>query len=86
MVLMPNIAVKVVDVTPKSNGYMPGQIFMQLTNIIPEGYHSCQIDPPAPVPEFQADWIVIIVSMALSLIFLQAHNHKHWLVRTKKKP
>ena len=83
---MPNIAVKVVDVTPKSNGYMPGQIFMQLTNIIPEGPQSCQIDPALPTPEFQADWIIIMVSMALSLIFLQTHNHKHRLVGTKKYP
>ena len=81
---MPNIAVKVVDVTPKSNGYTPGQIFFQLTNIIPEGSQFCEIAPPAPVPEFQADWIIIMASLALSLIFLQAHNHKDRLAGTKK--
>ena len=81
---MPNIAVKVVDVTPKSNGYMPGQIFMELTNITPEGYQYCQIAPPTPTPEFQAEWIIIMVSVALGLVFLQAHNHKDRLVRTKK--
>jgi len=73
---MPNIAVKVVDVTPKANGYAPGLIFMELTNINPEGYQSCQITPPAPVPEFQAEWIIIMVSVALSLVFLQAHKRK----------
>jgi hypothetical protein len=81
---MPNIAVKVVDVTPKSNGYMPGQIFMELTNITPEGYQYCQITSPAPIPEFQAEWSIIMVSVALGLVFLQAHNHKDRLVRTKK--
>jgi hypothetical protein len=73
---MPNIAVKVVDVTPKSNGYTPGLIFMQLTNITPEGYQSCQNAPPAPIPEFQAEWIIIIISAALGLVFLQAHKRK----------
>jgi hypothetical protein len=81
---MPNIAVRVVDVTPKSYGYTPGQIFLQLTNIIPEGSQSCQIDAPIPTPEFQADWIIIMASMALSLIFLQAHNHRNRLADTKK--
>ena len=81
---MPNIAVKVVDVTPKSNGYMPGQIFMELTTINPEGYQSCQIASPAPIPEFQAEWSLIMVSVALGLLFLQAHNHKGRLMRTKK--
>ena len=81
---MPNIAVKVVDVTPKSNGYTPGQIFFQLTNIIPEGSQSCQIDAPIPTPEFQADWIMIMVSLALGLVFLRAHNHEGRLAGTKK--
>jgi len=72
---MPNIAVKVVDVTPKSNGYMPGQILFELTNITPEGYQSCQVGPP-PVPEFQTDWMMIATSVALSLVFLQAHKRK----------
>ncbi len=72
---MPNIAVKVVDVTPKSNGYMPGQIFMELTNITPEGYQSCQIVSQS-VPEFQADWSIIMVSVALSVVFLQMHKRK----------
>jgi hypothetical protein len=83
---LPNIAVKVVDVTPKSNGYMPGQIFFQLTNIIPEGYGYCQNIVSVQTPEFQDDWIITMVSVALALIFLQAHNHKHRLVRTKKLP
>jgi hypothetical protein len=72
---MPNIAVKVVDVTPKSNGYVPGQILFELTNITPEGYQSCQVGPP-PVPEFQTDWMIITVSVTLSLVFLQAHKKK----------
>jgi hypothetical protein len=83
---MPNIAVKVVDTTPKSNGYVPGQIFMELTNIFPEGYQSCQNDPPAPVPEFQAGWSVIMVSVALALVFVQARNHKYGMAATKKYP
>jgi len=83
---MPNIAVKVVDVTPKSNGYMPGQIFFQLTNIIPEGLGYCPVISSVQTPEFQADWIITMVSVALALIFLQAHNHKHKLVPTKKLP
>jgi hypothetical protein len=83
---MPNIAVKVVDVTPKSNGYTPGQIFFQLTNIIPEGSQYCQIDAPIPTPEFQADWIIIMVSLALGLTFLRAHNHEGRLAGTKKYP
>jgi hypothetical protein len=74
-VYMPNIAVKVVDVTPKSNGYIPGQIFFDLTNINPEGYQSCPYGPP-PVPEFQVDWMVIMVSVALSLALLKAHKRK----------
>ena len=74
-VYMPNIAVKVVDVTPKSNGYIPGQIFFDLTNINPEGYQSCPYGPP-PVPEFQVDWMVIMISVALSLVFFQAHKRK----------
>ena len=81
---MPNIAVRVVDVTPKSNGYMPGQIFMELTNLTPEGYQYCQIGSSAPIPEFQSEWIIIMVSVALGLGFLQAHNHKDRLMRTKK--
>jgi hypothetical protein len=74
-VYMPNIAVKVIDVTPKSNGYIPGQIFFDLTNINPEGYQSCPYGPP-PVPEFQVDWMVIMISVALSLVFFQAHKRK----------
>jgi hypothetical protein len=83
---MPNIAVKVVDVTTKSNGYTPGQIFFQLTNIIPEGLGYCQNIVSVQTPEFQADWIITMVSVALALIFLQAHNRKQRLVRTKKLP
>jgi hypothetical protein len=80
----PNIAVKVVDVTPKSNGYMPGLIFMQLTNITPEGSQSCPYDvvvsPPTPTPEFQAEWLMIMASLILGLAFLRAHKHN----RTEK--
>lgn len=79
---MPNVAVRVVDVTSKSNGYMPGQLFLELTNITPQGYQYCQIDSPAPIPEFQTEWIIIMVSVALGSVFLQAHRNR--LVRTKK--
>jgi hypothetical protein len=73
---MPNVAVKVVDVTPKSDGYAPGLIFMELTNIAPEAYQSCQIGPSTPIPEFQAQWFLIMVSLALGSVFLQAHKRK----------
>jgi hypothetical protein len=63
----PNIAVKVVDLTPKSNRYPPGLIFMDLTNITPEGIESCPSAVPAP--EFQVQWLVITVSIVLSLVF-----------------
>ena len=76
---MPNIAVKVVDVTPKSNGYAPGLLFMELTNITPEGGQSCGFDspppPPAPIPEFQVAWVMIMASVVLGLAFLQVHKH-----------
>jgi hypothetical protein len=71
----PYIAVKVVDVTPKSNGYMPGLIFMELTNITPEGNQYCQYDsPPAATPEFQAEWLIILASVIPGLAFLRVHN------------
>jgi len=65
----PNIAVKVVDLTSKPNGYTPGLIFMALTNVSPEGLQSCT--PPAPTPEFQVQWLVIVASIVLSLMFLR---------------
>jgi len=70
----PYIAVKVVDVTTKSNGYTPGLIFMQLTNIMPESYQSCQPDAPVNAPEFHAEWLAAITSLAVSLAFLQLHT------------
>ena len=70
---LPNIAVKVVDVTPKSNGYAPGQLFFQLTNITPESGPYCQ-PPPAPAPEFQVQWLVIIASIVLSLVALRVRR------------
>jgi len=76
---MPNIAVKVIDVTPKSNGYAPGLLLLELTNITPEGSQSCGFDspppPPAPIPEFQVSWLMIMASVVLGLVFLQAHKH-----------
>jgi len=71
----PNIAVKVVDVTLKSNGYMPGLIFMQLTNIRPEGGQYCRYDVATATPEFQAEWLMIMASVVLSLLFLRVHKH-----------
>jgi hypothetical protein len=79
---MPNVAVRVVDVTPKPNGYAPGLIFMQLTNVTPESYQSCPI-APIDTPEFQVQWLMIIVSLAVGLAFLRVHsvrerrNHGH---------
>jgi len=74
---LPNLAVKVVDLTTKSNGYAPGLIFMQLTNIIPSGIQSCP--PPAPTPEFQVQWLVIISSIVLSLMILRLRRQCHSL-------
>jgi len=68
----PNIAVKVIDLTPRSNGYASGLIFMELTNITPEAGQACA--PPAPAPEFQLQWIVIVASMLLSLVFLKTRK------------
>jgi len=68
----PNIALKVVDVTPKSNGYSPGLIFMDLTNITPQGFQYCTY----PAPEFQVQWVVIVGSIALSLVVLRTRK-KH---------
>jgi hypothetical protein len=75
-VYMPYIAVKVFDVTPRPNGYAPGLIFMQLTNISPESYQSCQIDSSTAAPEFQAQWFVVMISLAASLLFLRAHKRQ----------
>jgi hypothetical protein len=75
---MPNIAVKVIDVTPKSNGYASGLLFMELTNVTPEGGQSCGFGyppPPAPIPEFQVSWLMIIASVVLGILFLQVHKH-----------
>ena len=72
---LPNIAVKVVDVTPKSNGYNPGLIFMELTNITTEASQYCQYNSPASVPEFQAEWLMIMASVVLGLLFLRVHKH-----------
>ena len=78
---MPDVAVKVIDVTPKSNGYAPGLIFMQLTNITPESYQSCQIGSTTSTPEFQAQWVMVMVSLAMGSVFLQVHlarkRHNH---------
>jgi hypothetical protein len=72
---MPNIAVKVVDVTPKSNGYTPGLIFMELTNITPESIQNCQFNSPTPTPEFQPEWSMIIASVVLGLVFIKIRRH-----------
>jgi len=80
----PNLAVKVVDVTPKSNGYAPGLLFMQLTNTTPESSQYCPYDPPIPTPEFQADWLVILASVFLSLVFLRVHKYQRYHEKDKK--
>jgi hypothetical protein len=74
---MPNIAVKVVDVTPKSNGYVPGLIFMELTNITPESNLYCPYESPVAAPEFPAasiEWLMIMASVLLALVFLRVHK------------
>jgi len=72
---LPNLAVKVVDLTTKSNGYAPGLIYMDLTNVTPGGIQSCP--PPAPTPEFQVQWFVIIASILLSLMLLRVRKQYH---------
>jgi hypothetical protein len=71
----PNIAVKVLDLTPKSNGYTPGLIFMDLTNITPQGLQYCTYS--APAPEFQVQWFVIVASIVLSLVVLRIRKQRH---------
>ena len=68
---MPYIAVRVVDITPKSNGNIPGQIFLQLTNISPESFQSCEVDSPISTPEFQLQWVVVMISLATGLLFVK---------------
>ena len=68
----PNVAVKVVDMTTKPNGYTPGMIFMQLTNITPLSGQACLYDaPPIATPEFQADWVTIMASIIVGLLLLR---------------
>ena len=70
----PYIAVKVVDITAKSNGYSPGLIFMQLTDTTPYNSQYCQYDPAIPTPEFPAQWLIIVTSMLLGLAVLRVRN------------
>jgi len=74
----PNIAVKVVDLTSKWNGYTSGLLYMGLTGITPEGGQYCQYDsPPIPAPEFPTaatELLLILASMGLSLAFLKVHR------------
>ena len=80
---MPYVAVKVIDLTPKSNGAIPGLIFMQLTNITPQGSQSCQIDSSINTPEFPFQWFVIMASLAVGSVLIQIHvrrkrsSHEH---------
>jgi hypothetical protein len=72
---LPYLAVKVVDVTAKPNGYVPGLIFLQLTNISPESGPYCESNSSNPTPEFQTGWYtyIIMASVALSLVFLRVN-------------
>lgn len=78
---LPNLAVKVIDLTPGSNGYAPGLIFMQLTEITPQGGQYCQYDSaPIPAPEFPttgSELLLILASMGLSLAFLRVRRHRN---------
>jgi len=72
----PNIAVKVVDVTTKPNGYTPGLIFMQLTNVTPLSGQACIYEvPPTATPEFHADWAMIMASIILGLLLLRVPKY-----------
>ena len=71
---MPDLAVKVIDVTPHSNGAPPGLLYMDLTNASPQSSQSCALDPAIPTPEFQADWLMILATVLLSLVILRVHK------------
>ena len=73
----PYVAIKVIDLTPTSNGYPPGLIFFQLTNITPQSLQYCTNFDPNPVPEFQLQWLVIVASIILSLGFLTIRKRHH---------
>ena len=78
---LPYLAVRVVDVTPKSNGYIPGLIFMDLTNVTPESGPYCQYDSPVAAPEFQTasnELLVVIFSLAVALVFLRVHKPRRF--------
>ena len=78
---LPNVAVKVVDVTPKSNGYIPGLIFMELTNVTPESGPYCPYDSPAAAPEFVAapvEWLVVMISIAMALVFFRVYKTRRF--------
>jgi hypothetical protein len=79
---MPYIAVRVVDITPKSNGNIPGLIFMQLTNISPESFQSCQVDSPISTPEFQLQWVVVMISLAAGLLFVKTRFSRERRLRS----
>ena len=74
----PNVAVKVIDLTPKSNGYPPGLILLDLTNVTPEGLQYCPYPYPAPypAPEFQVQWLVIVASIMLSLVVVKIRTRR----------
>jgi len=80
----PNLAVKVVDVTPKSNGAPPGLLYMQLTNINPATGPNCAYDPSIPTPEFQFQWLMILTTLILGLVFLRVHKQYHLLSGRQK--
>jgi hypothetical protein len=82
---MPYVAVKVVDLTPKSNGNIPGLIFMQLTNISPESFQSCQVDSPISTPEFQLQWFVIVISLAAGLLFIKTRLPRERRLRSESE-
>ena len=78
---LPNVAVKVVDVTPKSNGYIPGLIFMELTNVTPESGPYCPYDSPVAAAEFVAapvEWLVVMISIAMALLFFRVYKPRRF--------
>jgi hypothetical protein len=71
---MPNIAVKVVDATTKSNGNIPGLIFMQLTTLTPEGAQSCPYDGSMSAPEFPFQWLTTVASIAACSLLVHVNG------------
>ncbi len=82
---MPYIAVKVIDLTPKSNGNVPGLIFMQLTTLTPQGAQSCPDPSSINTPEFQFQWLAIVAPIAICSLLIQGHSARRGSTHERNK-